>query len=162
MQSDFYKRYLRTDKWAAKKEERFEIDGYRCVMCNRPADRCKNGLVCHHVSYQNLGKENVYEDLVSLCPSCHLKIHAYYNRKRGFVMDDFRKEYFNVWQDAWGFHKKYASMSGTDADWDSVVSESDALVKKYDGQSGYSLMRALVFAVIQELERRDANHVRDS
>lgn len=78
-----YKEYLKSAEWEKKKQERLAIDGHRCVMCGRPENRCRKGLSCHHISYRNLGKEDVYKDLVSLCSSCHLKIHAYYNRQRG-------------------------------------------------------------------------------
>ena len=82
MQTEFYKKYLRSEQWQQKKAERLAIDDYCCVMCHRPEGRCKNGLICHHINYRRLGNENVYEDLVSLCPACHLKIHAYYKRVR--------------------------------------------------------------------------------
>ena len=80
--SEEYKKYIRSETWARKKAVRLEIDGHCCAMCGRPESRCKNGLICHHVNYKRLGNENPYEDLVSLCPACHLKIHAYYNRVR--------------------------------------------------------------------------------
>ncbi len=82
-QSKEYKDYIRSDRWAAKAQERIEIDGHKCVMCGRPESRCRNGLQVHHVTYARLGQEDVYNDLVSLCQSCHLKIHAYYDRRRG-------------------------------------------------------------------------------
>lgn len=81
-QSEEYKAYIRSAQWEQKKKQRLEIDGYKCAMCGRPESKCRNGLQMHHVSYKNLGNEDVYNDLVSLCQSCHLKIHAYYNRRR--------------------------------------------------------------------------------
>lgn len=81
-QTDEYKRYIRSSEWKWRKKQRLEIDGYKCAMCGRPENRCRNGLTCHHTNYKRLGNENIYEDLVSLCPACHLKIHAYYNRRR--------------------------------------------------------------------------------
>ena len=81
MQSDFYKKYIESDAWELKKAERMLIDGYKCVMCGRPKDRCRFMQV-HHITYKNLGHENVLADLVTLCGSCHKKIHNYYDRKR--------------------------------------------------------------------------------
>ncbi|WP_368217655.1 HNH endonuclease [Blautia obeum] len=51
-------------------------------MCGRPEAKCRNGLQVHHITYQRLGHEDIYNDLVSLCPGCHKKIHSYYRRKR--------------------------------------------------------------------------------
>lgn len=82
MQTEFYKKYMRSEKWQQKKAERLIVDENKCAMCRRPADKCRNGLQCHHVNYQNLGNENVLEDLVSLCGSCHKKLHNFYNRRR--------------------------------------------------------------------------------
>ena len=82
-QSEEYKKYIRSPEWEQKKAERLEIDGHKCAMCGRPESKCRNGLQCHHTNYKKpLGQESVYDDLVSLCPSCHMKIHAYYNRRR--------------------------------------------------------------------------------
>lgn len=82
MQSDFYKKYLRSPSWQSKKAARLEIDNGICVMCGRTGQQTRRGLTCHHISYKNIGNENIYTDLVTLCPSCHLKIHRYYNRTR--------------------------------------------------------------------------------
>lgn len=81
MQSDFYKRYMKSEEWELKKAERMKIDGYKCVMCGRPQNRCRFMQV-HHITYSRLGAENVLTDLVTLCGSCHKKIHNYYDRKR--------------------------------------------------------------------------------
>lgn len=77
-----YKRYLRSPEWQIKRQQRLEIDGFKCVMCGRPASRCRSGLQIHHVSYARLGHEDVYRDLVSLCAPCHRKIHNFYDRVR--------------------------------------------------------------------------------
>lgn len=82
MQSDFYKKYMRSKEWEYKKAQRKEIDGYKCVMCGRPETKTKDGLQVHHVTYARLGHENIYTDICTVCSSCHKKIHAYYNRTR--------------------------------------------------------------------------------
>lgn len=79
MQSEFYKNYIKSELWEQKKEERMQIDDYKCVMCGRPRDRCRVFQV-HHITYRNLGHENALTDLVTLCGSCHKKIHNYYDR----------------------------------------------------------------------------------
>lgn len=81
MQTEFYQKYIRSPAWEKKKEERMKIDGYRCVMCGRSIEHCKTMQV-HHITYKNLGHENVLTDLCTVCGSCHKKLHNYYDRKR--------------------------------------------------------------------------------
>lgn len=64
-----YTAYLKTEKWQKKRFERNKLDGFRCQMCGT----AKN-LNVHHLTYENLGRESIY-DLVTLCESCHKKVH---------------------------------------------------------------------------------------
>lgn len=82
MQSEFYKNYIKSDAWKEKCRQRIEIDNNRCVMCGRLEKNCKNGLQVHHITYKDLGHEDVYTQCVSLCGGCHIKIHKYYARKQ--------------------------------------------------------------------------------
>ena len=75
-----YLDYMKSDAWEQKKQERIAIDN-GCVMCGRPLNKIRSTQV-HHITYKNLGHEDVLNDLVTLCGSCHKKIHNYYNRKR--------------------------------------------------------------------------------
>lgn len=77
-----YDRYMKSQEWQAKRQQRLEIDSHVCVMCGRPEAKCKNGLQVHHISYKRLGNESVYADLITLCPRCHRMIHRYYQRIR--------------------------------------------------------------------------------
>lgn len=79
MQSEFYRNYIRSDEWRTKERERKEIDNYTCVMCGRDVFHTKSMQV-HHVSYRNLGHEDIYKDLCTLCGTCHKKLHNYLNR----------------------------------------------------------------------------------
>ena len=83
-----YDKYMKSDAWAKKRAERLELDDNKCVMCERPNGLQKDGvtpiLQVHHISYKNLGNEPM-EDLVSLCPSCHKRIHKYYKRLRSWT-----------------------------------------------------------------------------
>lgn len=80
MQSEFYKAYMKSQKWAALREQRKNIDGHKCVMCGKSELETK--LEVHHISYRRLGHESVGDDLITLCDSCHVAIHRYYSRKR--------------------------------------------------------------------------------
>lgn len=75
-----YLDYMKSEVWEQKKQERISIDN-GCAMCGRPLNKIKSVQV-HHITYKNLGHEDVLNDLVTLCGSCHKKIHNYYNRKR--------------------------------------------------------------------------------
>lgn len=68
---------------------------------------------------------------------------------------NFKEQYFNLWGEAWGFHKEFASMAGTDEDWQRAVDTSGAIVEKYKGRPEYEFMKSLILAVIDELERQD-------
>lgn len=81
MHTAFYERYIRSDTWQRVKELRLEIDGGKCVMCGRPEAKTRNGLQCHHITYARLGREVPYTDVVTLCGSCHRKLHNYLARK---------------------------------------------------------------------------------
>ena len=80
MQTQEYKTYMRSPEWEAKKQQRIAIDK-GCCMCGRPLDKIKIVQV-HHITYKNLGNEDVLTDICTLCGSCHKKIHNFYNRKR--------------------------------------------------------------------------------
>lgn len=80
MYSEFYKQYIKSEQWRDKKQKRIEIDK-GCVMCGRSLEQIKSVQV-HHIHYRNLGRENVLEDLCTLCGSCHKKLHNFYKRKR--------------------------------------------------------------------------------
>ena len=76
-----YDRYMRSDAWSKKRAERLELDNNSCVMCGRTLEQIKS-IQVHHITYKNLGNENVLEDICTLCGSCHKKIHNFYKRKR--------------------------------------------------------------------------------
>lgn len=81
-----YDSYMKSDAWAAKREERLQLDGNVCVMCGRKNGVRKDGapiLQVHHVHYGNLGNEPL-EDLCSVCPRCHQLLHRYYRRFRSW------------------------------------------------------------------------------
>ena len=82
-----YENYMKSDAWAAKREERLQLDDNKCVMCGRPNGLQKDGktpiLQVHHICYSHLGNEPMSE-IVSLCAGCHKKIHRYYRRFRSW------------------------------------------------------------------------------
>lgn len=82
LQTEFYKKYMRSKEWEQKRQQRLEIDNHKCAMCDRPESKCKDGLQMHHISYRHLGNEDILKEIVSLCPRCHRLIHKFYNRRQ--------------------------------------------------------------------------------
>lgn len=68
--AESYKKYRETDMFKQKREQVLSRDGYKCKICGTG----KNLLV-HHITYRRLGNEPL-EDLITLCESCHKKIHS--------------------------------------------------------------------------------------
>ena len=71
-----YQKYLKSDKFKEIRKIVFERDGNRCCCCGRSPEE---GAVlnCHHRSYASLfhEEENDYQDLRTLCQTCHRAIH---------------------------------------------------------------------------------------
>lgn len=68
---------------------------------------------------------------------------------------DFKTEYLDIWMMAWNFHKKYASAERVN--WENAVNESAKLLEQRRGKSHETLLKALLIAVIKEMEKIEAN-----
>ena len=67
MVTEEYREYLKSDKWQRLRSKRLAIDEYTCQRCGTPY-----GLQVHHLAYPlELGTENPYTDLITLCGPCH-------------------------------------------------------------------------------------------
>ena len=67
MVSEAYNEYLRSETWQKLRSKRLKIDGYKCQRCGKPFD-----LQVHHLYYPiELGTEDPYRDLITLCDGCH-------------------------------------------------------------------------------------------
>jgi hypothetical protein len=64
-----YHYYLKTDAWKRKRAEVLGRDGNKCQGCSST-----DSLHVHHVTYERIFDE-LPEDLVTLCKSCHEKAH---------------------------------------------------------------------------------------
>ena len=63
-----YYRYIKSDEWKRKSAERKNFDG-KCKCCGS-----KLNLEVHHKHYKSLKREDVKDDLVTLCRDCHDKV----------------------------------------------------------------------------------------
>lgn len=63
--------YYQSPAWAAKRNERLKIDGYRCAKCG-----FTRALEVHHINYERVFREDVSRDLITLCKKCHGEIEA--------------------------------------------------------------------------------------
>lgn len=61
-----YVEYLKSAEWQAKRNERLRIDNYTCQRCGGKRD-----LQVHHLTYANIGHEDVHSDLITMCKDCH-------------------------------------------------------------------------------------------
>lgn len=78
MPNDFYKAYLKSKRWQAKREQVFRHYGKRCYAC-RMAPRI---LHVHHLTYERLGREKI-GDLIPLCVPCHREVTRRYRTPGG-------------------------------------------------------------------------------
>ena len=83
-QADYFD-YMQSEDWQEKRRKRIKIDGYRCAMCGRTNEEII--LTVHHIRYNSFRNEDVYRDLVTLCPHCHTNVHVLMNRVTGINPD---------------------------------------------------------------------------
>ena len=73
-----YDRLLHTDQWLAKRQKILDRDKHKCVYCG-----CEHSLQVHHKYYSKypngvkVAPWNYPDDaLITLCDSCHKKVHS--------------------------------------------------------------------------------------
>ncbi len=69
--------YYSTEHWAGKRTQRMDLDGYRCCNC-----KSEENLQVHHWHYELFNED--LGDLMTLCESCHKRIHEYESVKTHF------------------------------------------------------------------------------
>jgi hypothetical protein len=68
IRSTDYENYILSDEWREKRKNRIKIDGGKCQSCGGPAQQV------HHLTYARF-KNEVMDDLISLCMNCHDRQH---------------------------------------------------------------------------------------
>ena len=67
---------------------------------------------------------------------------------------NFKEQYFDIWQQVWGLHKKYYNIRADDeAAWQMLNRECEQLDQQYKNKSEQKFVQSLLLAVIGELER---------
>lgn len=69
---DKYNEYLRSDKWALKRQQKAQEQNFRCEICDKFLVK---GFHIHHKTYKNFGNEKL-SDLQFLCEECHINVHC--------------------------------------------------------------------------------------
>lgn len=76
MTKEEYYEYLKSRQWQEKRTKRLLLDNFACQKCGEK----KTNLQVHHITYENVGNEDIYSDLITLCKSCHEEIEK--NKKQ--------------------------------------------------------------------------------
>ncbi len=66
-----YKRYMRSDAWAAIRDVKLACAAHKCERCGKRAR-----LDVHHLTYDRFGGDERMTDLQVLCRPCHNKAHG--------------------------------------------------------------------------------------
>jgi 5-methylcytosine-specific restriction endonuclease McrA len=75
-QRKFYREYLKSKAWKAKRAKVIFRDGGQCQSV-RAKRKCgsRHKIEVHHLTYERFGRERL-SDLVCLCEDCHKAVHA--------------------------------------------------------------------------------------
>lgn len=74
--------YYSTEEWERIKEQRKKYDDYKCKNCGSTIN-----IQVHHKYYSFQGRENIKDDLITLCEKCHNKITMLNRRKRKIICE---------------------------------------------------------------------------
>ncbi len=66
-----YQDYLASQDWKQRRARILKRDNYQCTMCGTGMN-----LRVHHIRYPDILGEEPDEDLITVCDSCHEKIHG--------------------------------------------------------------------------------------
>jgi len=93
MISEGYRKYLRSKKWAKKRNECFAYYGKRCRACGKTT----GPIQVHHMDYSRLGNESM-QDIIPLCIKCHREVTKIYRRNRRRGLRRVTMEYIKIKQ----------------------------------------------------------------
>lgn len=84
-----YDEYMDSEEWKQIRNRILARDGYRCRMCGTGKQ-----LRVHHIRYPDIYGSESDEDLITVCDSCHQRVHgADIQRKREAVEERKKTEW---------------------------------------------------------------------
>ena len=83
-----YLAYLKSSLWISIKLDLIQMRGCKCELCEDV--RTINILNIHHITYKNLYNEFT-EDLIILCPKCHMYQHGLLKVKKIKIIKKLQK-----------------------------------------------------------------------
>ena len=84
-----YPKYIDSKAWSETREKYFNQFGHLCLCGNTATE-------IHHKTYENVGKENLFIDLVGLCEPHHRDVHQW--RNSNGVIDAKGKAYWDKFE----------------------------------------------------------------
>lgn len=67
---------------------------------------------------------------------------------------NFKEQYFAIWQQGWGLHKKYHGIRADDETaWKKLSNECESIDNQYSGLPEQKFVQSLLLAIVGELER---------
>lgn len=75
MPDNYYKKYIVSERWKAKRQLWFDTFGKWCRACGKSS----GPIQLHHYDYSRLGNERL-SDMVALCKQCHKEVETLYRR----------------------------------------------------------------------------------
>ena len=70
MHKSEYIEYLKSNEWKERRKHLMEQADWICSKCGKKATQL------HHISYDNIGEEELDDDVIALCKDCHDEIHG--------------------------------------------------------------------------------------
>jgi len=70
MSKQDYIDYLKSEDWRERRKELMEEANWECAKCGAKATQL------HHLNYNNLQCEVLFEDVIAVCTYCHKDLHC--------------------------------------------------------------------------------------
>ncbi len=98
-----------------------------------------------------LNKPDRTESIIPSYQAYHTRFDIHVEERNNV---NFKEQYFNIWQQVWGLHKKYYDIREQDEEqWKQLTDESEAIFQKYEHTPEGKFVESLLLAVIGELSR---------
>lgn len=145
MTADEYGDYLESSHWMAKRQERIALDNHKCKICGTT-----DNLRVHHLSYSNLGNENVEDDLITLCCECHQNIHFTIDRCKNEFTENIKWYHEAVSKTTIPISNEYTQRQAK------VIGREISKLDKSKWQTVQSFVKVLRNSI--KIDKRDVSH----